>query len=50
VAQAPPAITQAAMALQRGTPTPSSMQQSFPEVQAQQSLRVELTEQPPLPL
>lgn len=47
-AQAPPALTQVVIALQRGMPVPSSLQQSFPEVQAQQSLRVELTEQPPL--
>lgn len=49
-AQAPPAVTHAAIALQRGTPFPSSLQQSFPEVHAQQSLRVEFTEQPPFPL
>jgi hypothetical protein len=49
-AHAPPAATQAAIALHRGTPLPSSLQQSFPEMQAQQSFRVELTEQPPLPL
>jgi len=47
-AHAPPGATQAAIELQRGTPVPSSLQQSLPEVQAQQSFRVELTEQPPL--
>jgi hypothetical protein len=47
-AHAPLDGTHAAIALQRGTPAPSSLQQSFPEVQAQQSLRVELTAQPPL--
>jgi hypothetical protein len=49
-AHAPPVGTQVAIALQRGMPAWSSLQQSLPLMQAQQSLRVEFDEQPPLPL